>query len=299
MMMMMEDQRHGEGETEHCSKKPFFSSFSPFLSLLVLLPSLVLVLLVCKLDLEIPWRIGFDKDLSSLQNSQLNSFSNNISSPKLVETADLDLKGQSFPPSIEESQKTVAKDKEANGKSATSGISKTKGYSKLKKLEEKLGRARAAIRKASQLHNLTSIHHDPDYVPTGPIYRNPNAFHRSYLEMERLLKIYVYKEGEPPMFHGGPCKSIYSTEGRFIHEMEKGNLYTTNDPDQALLYFLPFSVVNLVQYLYVPNSHEVNAIGRAITDYINVISKKHPFWDRSLGADHFMLSCHDWVSFRN
>lgn len=98
--MMMEDRRHGEGEMEHCSKKPFFSSFSPFLSLLVLLPSLVLVLLVCKLDLEIPWRIGFDKDLSSLQNSQLNSFSNNISSPKLVETADLDLKGLSFPPSI-------------------------------------------------------------------------------------------------------------------------------------------------------------------------------------------------------
>lgn len=117
--------------------------------------------------------------------------------------------------------------------------------------------------------------------------------------MERLLKIYVYKEGEPPMFHEGPCKSIYSTEGRFIHEMEKGNLYTTNDPHQALLYFLPFSVVNLVQYLYVPNSHEVNAIGVAVSDYINVISNKHSFWNRSLGADHFMLSCHDWVSFRN
>ena len=114
--------------------------------------------------------------------------------------------------------------------------------------------------------------------------------------MERLLKIYIYKEGEPPMFHEGPCKSIYSTEGRFIHEMEKGNSYTTNDPDQALLYFLPFSVVNLVQYLYEPNSHDVNAIGVAVQDYINVISNKHSFWNRSLGADHFMLSCHDWVS---
>lgn len=85
---------------EHYSKKPFFSSFSPFLFLLVLLPSLVLVFLVCKIDLEIPWRIGLDKDFSSLQNSQLHSFSNNISSPKLLDPAALDLKEQSFSPPI-------------------------------------------------------------------------------------------------------------------------------------------------------------------------------------------------------
>lgn len=113
--------------------------------------------------------------------------------------------------------------------------------------------------------------------------------------MEKVLKIYVYEEGEPPIFHDGPCKSIYSTEGSFIHEMERGKLFRTSDPDKALVYFLPFSVTMMVEYLYVPDSRNVDAIGRVVTDYVNLISIKYPFWNRSLGADHFMLSCHDWV----
>ncbi|XP_050204916.1 probable glycosyltransferase At5g03795 isoform X2 [Mercurialis annua] len=169
-----------------------------------------------------------------------------------------------------------------------------KRYSKLEKLEAGLVRVRSSIREAARVRNLTSVHNDSDYVPQGPIYRNANAFHRSYLEMEKRFKIYVYEEGEPPMFHDGPCKSIYSSEGRFIHELEKGKLYRTSDPHEASVYFLPFSVVRMVQYLYEPESHETRAIGRAIVDYIDVISMKYPFWNRSLGADHVMLSCHDW-----
>lgn len=114
--------------------------------------------------------------------------------------------------------------------------------------------------------------------------------------MEKLFKIYVYEEGELPMFHTGPCTSIYSSEGRFIMEMERGNFYRTEDPDEAMVYFLPFSVVTMVQYLYVPGAHEYHAIGRTVADYVDVVSQRHRFWNRSLGADHFMLSCHDWVS---
>ncbi|KAF5741350.1 putative Catalytic [Tripterygium wilfordii] len=167
-------------------------------------------------------------------------------------------------------------------------------YSKLGRLEASLVKARAAIREAALVRNMSSIHQDPDYVPYGPLYRNANAFHRSYLEMEKLFKVYVYKEGELPLFHDGPCKNIYSTEGRFIHEMERGKFYRTTDPDEALVYFLPFSVVWMVQYLYELDSHDTNSIGRVVKDYIHVISNNHPFWNRSLGSDHFMLSCHDW-----
>ncbi|OMO75599.1 Exostosin-like protein [Corchorus capsularis] len=170
-----------------------------------------------------------------------------------------------------------------------------KRYSKLEKVEVKLAKARSSIKQAALVRNFTSIHQDPDYVPHGLIYRNPNAFHRSYLEMEKLFKIYVYPEGEPPIFHNGPCRSIYSSEGRFIHELEKGKFYTTHDPDEALVYFLPFSVVMLVHFLYEPQiAFNTDAIGRTVADYIDVISTKYPYWNRSLGGDHFMLSCHDW-----
>lgn len=114
--------------------------------------------------------------------------------------------------------------------------------------------------------------------------------------MEKLFRIYVYEEGEPPMVHYGPCKNIYTTEGRFIYEIEKDNIFKTKDPDKATVYFLPFTIVMMVEYLFVPGAHDINGIRRSVADYINVISTKHPFWNRSLGADHLMLSCHDWVS---
>ncbi|XVF31950.1 hypothetical protein REPUB_Repub17cG0039300 [Reevesia pubescens] len=188
----------------------------------------------------------------------------------------------------------ISKNNESEEIDVSSPTRVAKRNSKLEKLEANLARARSSIKHAALVRNLTSVHQDPDYVPHGPIYRNANAFHRSYLEMEKLFKIYVYQEGEPPIFHNGPCRSIYSSEGRFIHELEKGKFYRTEDPDEALVYFLPFSVVMLVQYLYEPETFNTDAIGRAVVDYIDVIARKHPYWNRSLGADHFMLSCHDW-----
>ncbi|GMH11993.1 hypothetical protein Nepgr_013834 [Nepenthes gracilis] len=166
--------------------------------------------------------------------------------------------------------------------------------SKIGCLEADLARVRSSIKEASQNRTMISTHEDPDYTPRGPIYRNANAFHRSYLEMEKRFRIYVYEEGEPPLFHNGHCKSLYSSEGRFINEMEKGQMFTTRDPDKAHVYFLPFSIVMMVQYIHVAGSHDIHPIGRTVADYVRIIAQKYPFWNRSLGADHFMLSCHDW-----
>ena len=38
--------------------------------------------------------------------------------------------------------------------------------------------------------------------------------------MEKRFKVYVYEEGEPPLVHHGPCKDIYTIEGRFIEQLE-------------------------------------------------------------------------------
>ncbi|KAJ3705542.1 hypothetical protein LUZ61_009247 [Rhynchospora tenuis] len=165
---------------------------------------------------------------------------------------------------------------------------------KLEKIELGLARARAAIRDVIQNKSNLANLSDMDYVPIGPVYRNAYAFHRSYAEMEKKFKVYIYKEGEPPIFHDGPCKSIYSSEGRFIHSMEIDDKFRTRDPELAHVYFLPFSVVKMVKLIYVPNSHDMEPLRRTISDYINVIATKYPYWNRSIGADHFMLSCHDW-----
>lgn len=117
--------------------------------------------------------------------------------------------------------------------------------------------------------------------------------------MEKRLKVYVYDEGEPPIMHDGPCKDLYTSEGRFIQEMEhgeEGRRFRTWDASRAHVYYMPFSVTRMVTYLYNPQSYDVAPLKKFVGDYVRVISNKHPFWNRTQGADHFMLSCHDWVS---
>ena len=52
-----------------------------------------------------------------------------------------------------------------------------KKQSNLQRIEASLAQARAAIKKAASMATNNSID-DPDYVPSGSVYRNPNSFHR-------------------------------------------------------------------------------------------------------------------------
>ncbi|XP_051132355.1 probable glycosyltransferase At5g03795 [Andrographis paniculata] len=158
--------------------------------------------------------------------------------------------------------------------------------------EAQLQKARAAIQAAK---NTTDGAHAPYYIPTGPVYLNPSAFHRSYLEMEKNFKVYVYEEGEHPIFHNGPCGSIYSIEGYFIYQLEISN-FRTRDPKKAHVFFLPFSVASIVHYIFdsTVRKHRWRPLRKTVKDYVDLVARKYPFWNMSLGYDHFMLSCHDW-----
>ncbi|KAG5545851.1 hypothetical protein RHGRI_018117 [Rhododendron griersonianum] len=188
-------------------------------------------------------------------------------------------------------------DKSQDGASNKSGLrrSKKKRDEKLGRVEVGLARARALIRDAMINQNRSSpLDGDSDYVPEGDIYRNAYAFRRSYQLMERMFRIYIYEEGEPPLFHTGPCKDIYSTEGIFINMMETNTRFRTHDPDRAHVYYLPFSVVMILDTLFDPVIRDKAVLERIISGYVRLVSSKYPYWNRSLGADHFMLSCHDW-----
>ncbi|KAF3774668.1 putative glucuronoxylan glucuronosyltransferase [Nymphaea thermarum] len=82
--------------------------------------------------------------------------------------------------------------------------------------------------------------------------------------------------------------------------MDKQRLpFITNDPEQALLYFLPFSVERMVRFFYKKGStiNVVKLISVVISDYVQVVANKYPYWNSSNGADHFMVACHDWAPY--
>lgn len=124
---------------------------------------------------------------------------------------------------------------------------------------------------------------------------------RSHIEMVKRFKIWVYREGERPLFHSGPLKHIYGIEGQFIDELELGDSpFLARSPDEAHAFFVPVSVAFIVHYIYLPiTTYARDRLVRIVTDYINVVADKYPYWNRSSGADHFMVSCHDWVILSN
>ncbi|KAL6330830.1 hypothetical protein AAG906_009258 [Vitis piasezkii] len=152
----------------------------------------------------------------------------------------------------------------------------------LARIEEDLARARAAIRKAVRSKNYSSDKKEA-FIPRGCIYRNPYAFHQSHIEMVKRFKVWTYREGAQPIFHEGPLNNIYAIEGQFIDEMD----------------FIVGKSLKVVQFLYLPitspEDYSRKRLQRIVTDYVKVVADKYPYWNRSGGADHFMVSCHDWA----
>lgn len=113
--------------------------------------------------------------------------------------------------------------------------------------------------------------------------------------MEKILKVYVYEEGEKPLCHTPELSGIYASEGWFMKLLEENKRFVVHDPDKAHLFYLPYSSRQLRIHLYVPDSHSMQPLSIFLRDYVNLISAKYPFWNRTRGSDHFLVACHDWV----
>ncbi|KAI9117370.1 hypothetical protein K1719_011536 [Acacia pycnantha] len=216
----------------------------------------------------------------------LHSNSGNDTVSLLIPTQVLHLRSTStsYPPT---STSPIRKKEEEEIKREESGL--------LKK-EQELGEARRAIRRAIRERNFTSYQNE-SFVPRGNVYRNAYAFHQSHIEMVKRFKVWTYKEGEPPLVHSGPMSSIYGIEGHFMDEIEsKKSPFSAQRPDEAHVFMLPVSVSYIVHYLYRPLvSYARDPLMRIVTDYTHLIARRYPYWNRTLGADHFIVSCHDWA----
>ncbi|XP_073351932.1 probable glycosyltransferase At5g03795 [Aegilops tauschii subsp. strangulata] len=113
--------------------------------------------------------------------------------------------------------------------------------------------------------------------------------------MERILKVYIYQDGRRPIFHTPPLSGIYASEGWFMKLLKKSRPFVVADAAKAHLFYLPYSSQNLRLSLYVPDSHNLRPLAVYLRDFVKGLAAKYPFWNRTRGADHFLVACHDWV----
>lgn len=144
-----------------------------------------------------------------------------------------------------------------------------------------------------QIENAPIVKNDQRLY--APLYRNVSMFQRSYELMESTLKVYIYREGKRPIVHTPVLKGIYASEGWFMKQLEANKKFVTKNPREAHLFYLPFSSRMLEETLYVPDSHNHKDLIEYLKNYVDKIAAKYPFWNRTEGADHFLVACHDWA----
>ncbi|CAH8281586.1 unnamed protein product [Eruca vesicaria subsp. sativa] len=169
------------------------------------------------------------------------------------------------------------------------------------RIEEGLAMARAAIKKAGEVdlrrRGDRRNSSDSRFAANGSIYLNAFTFHQSHKEMEKRFKIWAYREGEAPLFHKGPLNDIYAIEGHFMDEIENGkSRFAAASPEEATMFYIPVGIVNIIRFVYRPYiTYSRDRLQNIVKDYISLVSDRYPYWNRSHGADHFFLSCHDWA----
>ncbi|CAN6456921.1 unnamed protein product [Victoria cruziana] len=121
------------------------------------------------------------------------------------------------------------------------------------------------------------------------VYHFPEVFSRNYAEMEKNFKVFIYPDGDPNTFFQTPRKLTgkYASEGFFFQNIRESK-FRTLDPDSADLFFIPISC------------HKMRGKGTSydnmtiiVKDYVDGLINKYPYWNRTLGADHFFVTCHD------
>ncbi|KAL8554906.1 hypothetical protein ACS0TY_002909 [Phlomoides rotata] len=119
------------------------------------------------------------------------------------------------------------------------------------------------------------------------VYHSEEIFRINYAEMEKKLKIYIYPQGKKCSNYEDTFGN-YASEGYFFKNIRESN-FSTDDPDQALLFFIPISLQRLHQ-----KELSYEEVGKKAEKCVKNLIIKYPYWNRTLGADHFILTCLDY-----
>ncbi|KAK6151830.1 hypothetical protein DH2020_014465 [Rehmannia glutinosa] len=153
--------------------------------------------------------------------------------------------------------------------------------------DQALRDAKFQIQNAPIQRNISEVH--------ASLFRNYSMFRRSYELMESTLKVYVYREGEKPIFHLPYLRGIYASEGWFMKLMERNKKFVVKEPKKAHLFYLPFSSVKLRNELNGSGFGNQKDVEYYLKNYTDIIATKYRFWNRRGGQDHFFVACHDWA----
>ncbi|XP_022730520.1 LOW QUALITY PROTEIN: probable glycosyltransferase At5g03795 [Durio zibethinus] len=237
--------------------------------------------------------VSFNSSISSVEQHVTPSFDKNAKSEEIQNNFPASGDNSSLPstprmkkkPEMPPALTTIADMNNLFYQSRVSYYSKTPRWSS--------GADKVLLNARSQIQNAPIVKNDQQLY--APLYRNVSMFKRSYELMESTLKVYIYKEGKRPIVHTPPLKGIYASEGWFMKQLEANKRFVTKSPREAHLFYLPFSSRMLEETLYVPDSHSHKNLIEYLKNYVDMIAAKYPFWNRTEGADHFLVACHDWA----
>ncbi|KAK6253890.1 hypothetical protein QUC31_015610 [Theobroma cacao] len=108
--------------------------------------------------------------------------------------------------------------------------------------------------------------------------------------MENEFKIFVYAEDPNTYYYpeqGFVGGGKYTSEGYFFKNIKESG-FLTNDPEKAHLFFIPLSCYEMSR-----KGLSYDNMTRNVKDFVQSLMVKYPFWNRTLGTDHFFLTCHD------
>ncbi|XP_075674910.1 putative glycosyltransferase At5g25310 [Castanea sativa] len=125
---------------------------------------------------------------------------------------------------------------------------------------------------------------ESNYKPVkqkGNPYYSEN-FTTNYYQMERIFKVYMYPEDEVlnKYYQNG-------SEGYFFKNI-KDSQFRTTIAQEAHLFFIPI------------RTHQMHNMGTSIEEmaivvqnYFQSLITENPYWNKSQGADHFFINCHE------
>jgi len=103
----------------------------------------------------------------------------------------------------------------------------------------------------------------------NPYLTSTTLFLQNYQKMVQNFKVFMYQPNTTQF-------SFKTEQESLFYSSLQNSSYLTQHPEQAHLFFLPFSS---------------DTSTRSLARLISRIRNDFPYWNRSLGADHFYLSC--------